>query len=238
MGTANFHMLMLVIGLGEVGNALETILKEKYTVSIIAKPGDKVQGTFDVLHICFSWSATFTQSAREYREQYLKPGGLMIIHSTVPVGTSAACDAVHSPIRGVHPDLVSGIKMFVKYFGGPRAEEAANMFTALGIKTKTTPLAKNTEALKLWDTTYYAWNIVFMKELREWCEVQDIEFDLVYTDGNRTYNEGYTTVGKPEVVRPVLKYQPGKIGGHCLIPNCELLDGEIANFILRKNDSY
>lgn len=231
-------MKMLVIGLGEVGSALEVVLKEKYEVSTIAKPGDSVQGVFDVLHICFPWNDGFVKSVREYREQYLKPGGLVIIHSTVSVGTSEACDAVHSPIRGMHPDLSSGIKTFVKYFGGPRAEEAANIFIALGIKIQTTPLAKNTEALKLWDTTYYAWNVVFMKELRKWCEAQGVDFDLVYSDANRTYNYGYTTLGKPEVTRPVLKYQPGKIGGHCLIPNCEILGGEIADSILQKNDTY
>lgn len=229
---------MLVIGLGEVGSALQTVLGEKYEVATIAKSGDSVQGSFDVLHVCFPWSATFTQSVREYREQYLKPGGLVIIHSTVPVGTSEACAAVHSPIRGIHPNLVSGIKTFVKYFGGARAEEAAKVFTALGIKTKTTPLAKNTEALKLWDTTYYAWNIVFMKELWDWCKVRGIDFDFVYTDANRTYNEGYARLGKPEVLRPVLKHQPGKIGGHCLIPNCEILGGDIADIILEKNESY
>lgn len=229
---------MLVIGLGEVGSALEVVLKEKYPVSTIAKPGDTMQGTFDVLHVCFPWIEKFVEQVRNYRNQYLKPGGLVIIHSTVPLGTSEACDAVHSPIRGMHPDLSSGIKIFVKYFGGPRSEEAANIFTALGIKTKTTPLSKNTEALKLWDTTYYAWNVIFNKELHAWCEQQGIDFDLVYTDANRTYNDGYRELGKPQVTRPVLQFTPGAIGGHCLIPNAKLLDSEIADFILRKNDTY
>lgn len=231
-------MQMLVIGLGEVGSALADVLKEKYEVSTIAKPGDSVQGSYDVLHVCFPWNERFIEEVRDYRAQYLKPGGLVVIHSTVPVGTSEVCAAVHSPVRGMHPNLVSGIKTFVKYFGGPRAEEAANVFITLGIQTKTTPFAKNTEALKLWDTTYYAWNVIFNKELHAWCEKNSVDFDLVYTDANRTYNEGYTVLGKPEVVRPVLKYQSGKIGGHCLIPNCEILGDEIGDAILKKNDTY
>lgn len=231
-------MKMLVIGLGEVGSAIKEILSEQYAVESISAPNEQVQGTHAVLHICFPFFEMFIDEVREYQQKYLTGGGLTIIHSTVPVGTSDQCNAVHSPVRGMHPNMVPGLKTFVKYFGGARAQEAADIFERIGIQTHTTPDAKNTEALKIFDTTYYAWNVIFEKELKKWCDAHDVDFDLVYTDANSTYNDGYKKLGRQEVRRPVLRHMDGKIGGHCLIENCRLLDSEIAEIILKKNEDY
>jgi UDP-N-acetyl-D-mannosaminuronate dehydrogenase len=156
----------------------------------------------------------------------------------VAVGTSAQFNAVHSPIRGVHPHLAEGICTFEKYFGGERAVEAADLFASLGINCITTDKAENTEAMKLWDTTYYGWNIVFEKAVHAYCEEHRLDFDIVYTHANRGYNSGYADLGMDNVQRPVLKHYPGKIGGHCVIPNAKLLGGEIADFILDSDEKY
>jgi UDP-N-acetyl-D-mannosaminuronate dehydrogenase len=130
---------------------------------------------------------------------------------------------VHSPIRGVHPNLAKGIKTFVKYFGGKDAKKAASIFSRLGIKTKVFKEAKTTEALKLWDTTQYGRLIMLEKEIHEWCKENKVDFKAVYTEANKDYNEGYTKLGRPEVVRPYLKHVEGPIGGHCVTPNAKLL---------------
>lgn len=194
---------------------------------------------FNVIHICIPYNEKFEAAVRVYIEQYLAPHqGLVIIHSTVPVGTSAKFNAVHSPIRGIHPNLASGIRTFEKYFGGPRAAEAADIFHGLGISCPITEKSENTEAMKLWDTTYYGWNIVFEKAVKAYCDKHGLDFDIVYTQANRGYNEGYAALGMDNVQRPVLKHYPGKIGGHCVIPNAELLGGEIAEIILKNNEEY
>lgn len=229
-------MQQLVIGLGEVGRALKNVLSEKYDVSGIDL--NSIEGQFDVIHICFPPSKSFEDSVREYQAKYLKEGGLTIIHSSVPVGTSGRLNAVHSPIRGVHPNLELGIKTFVKYFGGERAKEASAIFADLVDKCVYNEDSRVTEAMKLWDTTYYGWNIVFQKLLKKWCEENEIDFESVYTLANKDYNEGYTKLGRPEVVRPVLKYMEGKIGGHCVIENCHLLDGPVPKFILDANENF
>ena len=54
------------------------------------------------------------------------------------------------------------------------------------------------------------------------CDEYNLDFMEVMTKYNNTYNEGYTKLGKPNVVRPVL-YPTDKIGGHCVIPNAKLL---------------
>lgn len=206
--------------------------------------GDSVQGCdlglppgfptrYGVLHCCLPYSDRFEFLLGEYIDLHGIPGALVIVHSTVPLGTTAKVltSAVHSPIRGVHPNIANGIRTFVKYFGGPRAKDAAKIFKAL-CPTKTTELAATTEALKLWDTTYYGWNIVFEKAVNAYCEEHGLDFDIVYAHANNTYNLGFEKLGNTDVQRPVLQHKPGPIGGHCVLPNAELLGGDVADFIL------
>lgn len=229
-------MRHLVIGMGEVGSAITEILRSNWENSVTGiDKGSEEAGEFDVMHVCIPYSEYFDEAVREYHFRH-KPN-LVIIHSTVPLGTSESLGAVHSPVRGVHPNLEQGIRTFPKYFGGVRAGEAAEIFEALGLQCVKTSDAKNTEAIKLWDTTYYGWNIVFMHAVRAYCDEYKLDFDLVYAEANRAYNDGYAALGRNDVQRPVLKYMQGKIGGHCVIPNCHLLGGDVANFILKANEN-
>lgn len=232
-------MTHLVIGhRGQVGSALMTVLASRYDVEGIDQDDDIDDGLFDVIHVCLPWSEQFTSIVAEDIGDYLRGGGLVIIHSTVPVGTSAALGAVHSPIRGVHPELVRHIKEFPKFVGGSRAEEAAELFEACGIKTIVTERSDTTEALKLWDTLYLGWNLLYQKEMKRWCDAHDIDFAIAYTQANQTYNDSYSMLGMTHVVRPVLKWMPGPCGGHCVCANAELLDSELATIFLMFNDRW
>ena len=51
-----------------------------------------------------------------------------------------------------------------------------------------------------------------------------VDFDAVATEFNETYNDGYTKLGKKNVIRPVLFVDDKPIGGHCIIPNAKILD--------------
>ncbi len=161
----------LIIGAGEVGKALYYVLKSRYEVYIRDKvDNDNLRGRFKVLHIAYPPAKDFISKTKRYIKKY-RPE-LVIIHSTVAPGTTRkiAPFAVHSPIRGVHPRLEKGIKAFVKYFGGRDAPKAARYFSALGIKIKIFKKPETTELLKLLDTTYYGWNIVFAKEAKRICD--------------------------------------------------------------------
>lgn len=227
----------LVIGMGEIGTAMKTVLEKEYCVEGRDIESDCVE-KFDVMHICFPYFIGFEKQTEEYKNLHLKENGLLIIHSTVPAGTSKACNAVHSPVRGIHPHLVNGILTFVKYFGGERAVEASVIFEKLGIKTKTTEKSETTEALKLWETTIYAWNVILEKEINRYCEKNGLDFNIIYKDANQSYNDGYEQLGRPEYKKYVLKHMDGPIGGHCLIPNAKLLDSWICDTILSKNNEY
>lgn len=211
----------LIIGMGEVGQALNEVLGG-WCSYIDSKKSNLHSNGYKYIHICIPYSRNFNKTVRAYKQWHSK--ALIIVHSSVPVGTCDKLGVVHSPIRGVHPHLAEGIRTFVKYFGGKDAKKAAKIFSDLGIKTKVYPEARTTEALKLWDTTQYGRLIMLEKEIYKWCQKHKIDFDAVYTDANQTYNEGYTKLGMSHVVRPILKHMEGPIGGHCVLPNAKLLD--------------
>ncbi len=212
-------MSQLVIGYGEVGRALHKVLKHAWILDLNPAVSTWEYQKIDIAHICIPFSKDFVKTVRELKKQI----PLVIVHSSVPVGTCDKLGVVHSPIRGVHPHLAKGIKTFVKYFGGRQAAKAAGIFKKLGIKTMVYKNAKTTEALKLWDTSQYGRLILLEKEIHAWCQKNKVDFDAVYTTANRHYNEGYVKLGRPEVVRPYLKHMPGPIGGHCVTPNAKLL---------------
>ncbi len=227
----------LIIGAGEVGQSLFNVLKPHYNVFLRDK-NDNLTGNFDVIHVCYSNIKDFIKITNIYIKKY-KPN-LVIIHSTIPVGITKKIlkTAVHSPIRGLHPNLEKGIKTFVKYFGGPKAKEAAKIFSDIGIKTKIFKNPETTELLKILDTAYYGWNIIFAKEVKRICDKLKLDFDEIYTISNRDYNKGYIKLGKSNVVRPVLKAMPGKIGGHCVVQNCEMLESWITKIIKERSKRY
>lgn len=216
----------LVIGYGEVGQGLHSVLNEHYPVWLLdidknLEPGSHDPDSYDVIHITFPYSETFIQDVKNYQEKY-KPK-YTVIHSTVPVGTSRACNAIHSPIRGLHPNLESGIRTFVKFIGGEKASEVADYFRRAGLKVCLFDKSETTEAMKLFDTEYYRTVIEFAHRVKRYCDNHGLNFHETYTLGNQTYNEGYTQLGHPEFVRPVLQPIMKEIGGHCLLPNAELI---------------
>lgn len=226
-------MKQLVIGLGEVGSALQKILDcDGYDPY---KGGGKLNAPYDFIHICFPWQEDFVREVGRYTGAGKTKH--VVIHSSVPVGTCDEHGWIHSPIRGVHPNLEQGIRTFVKYFGGVGAEEAAKMFSDLGINTRLVGDARTTEALKLWDTTQYGVMIMLEKSIHEYCRQQGLDPEIVYTDANHTYAIGYEALNRPEVIRPYLRHMDGEIGGHCVIPNAHLLASPIAEMLIEFNEN-
>lgn len=230
----------LVIGVGEVGTAIRQNLSEHYkSVESIDKDQTTV-GTFDFIHICFPYSDTFTLAVMQYQLKYEATNGITIIHSTVPVGTTERLNAVHSPVRGVHPHLYEGVKLCTKFFGGKNIHKvnmAMEVFFPICPVHRVTD-SNTSEALKLWCTTQYGWNIILEKAIHNYCVMNNLNFDEVYTLSNITYNEDAIKLNMPHVRRPVLKHMDGPIGGHCVMPNARILseDSSLANMLLFLNE--
>ena len=222
-----------IVGHGQVGQAIAKLYSETDTTKTWFSFDkiliyDPYQGMLDdisdvdILNVCIPYTKDFVSIVKDLPT----PNWYTVIHSTVPVGTTEKFGHkfLHSPVRGVHPNLYEGLKTFVKFIGGDEqlAEAYSGHLKTLGIETHICKDAKTTELSKLADTTYYGLCIAFTSDMKKLCDEYDLDFMEVMTKYNNTYNEGYKKLGKPNVVRPVL-YPTDKIGGHCVIPNAKLL---------------
>jgi UDP-N-acetyl-D-mannosaminuronate dehydrogenase len=126
----------------------------------------------------------------------------------------------------MHPDLYPSIKTFVKYIGADSKKAgklAKRHLESLGIKTKIFQPSTTTEIGKLFSTSYYGLCISWHGEMEKICKKEGIDFEKTITDFNKTYNKGYKKMGKKNVIRPILFPPEGGIGGHCIVPNAEIL---------------
>ena len=230
----------LIIGSGEIGKALYEVLSEKHA-SWIRDLEDIEIDNVEVLNICYPPIKDFVKITKEYIKKYNPK--VTIIHSTVAPGTTKLCGdmVVHSPIHGKHPDISLGIKTFVKYVGGdnPYAVTlAAKFLTEAGIKAHIVSNSKTSEISKILCTTQYGWNILLMKEIVNICKKEGVSFHEIYTMWNMLYNRGYNELKMPQFIRSILDPISGKIGGHCVVNNCDLLDSFITKTIKERNETY
>jgi hypothetical protein len=237
-----------ILGLGEVGQAIKKLCAQKHRVFCRDLKFDEIKRQkIDFLHVCIPYSQDFEKIVTKTIKE-LKPQ-LTIIDSTVAPGTTqnlykkTKSLLAHCPILGKHPHLYRYQKIFQKPIGAINQKAYAltkKHFQELGVKTARFDSPFESELAKLLETTYYSFNIVFEKWVHEICRQKKANFHQVYTTFNQIYNQGYKKT-LPNVIRPILKHQPGPIGGHCLIPNVKILrswlnkDGFLT-FILQQNE--
>lgn len=235
----------LVIGAGEIGNSVFNILARVYDAYIRDKKIPflipPLPKEFRVINICFPYSESFIHDVEEYIALYQPK--LTIIHSTVPPGTTRKLGAgvVHSPVNGKHPRLEQSILTFKKFVGGNdvfSTYEASLYLTKAGMKTQVLSSSVASELGKVGCTRRYGISIVEMKEFAKECDRLGVPFHEAYTMWNNNYNEGYQQLGNQEYFRPILRPLDGPIGGHCVIPNLDLLPGPLSDFIKERNTTY
>ena len=224
-----------ILGYGEIGKSLDYVYKDfsdKFNIKIKELEWSDDFSQIDILNICipFGDQNTFIKIVSNIIKE-VSPT-LTIIHSTTLPGVTSSIrqqinfPIVHSPVRGIHPNLYEGLKTFVKYIGYETEEEkllAKQHFKDLEIKTEMIYNSANTELAKLYSTTYYGLCIAFHGEMKKHFDKEDLNFNII-NKWNDTYNSGYKKLGKPNVIRPNLSPPDNyKIGGHCVIPNTELL---------------
>lgn len=210
---------VLVVGLGEVGRPLLELVAEHYdAVGIDVEPVPR-PNRCDIMHICFPFEiGDFQAQTARYIEVY-RPA-LTIINSTVPPGTTRAigqatqAPIVHSPVRGKHARMKQELLHYVKYIGGLDAlssERAAQHLQSLGMKTRILESPEATELAKLAETTYFALLVAWAQEVERCCDRLGVCYDEV------------TSIFEEVDYLPRVRYFPGVIGGHCLLPNIKLL---------------
>src|SRR5699024_11934419 len=98
-------MRHLVVGAGEVGTAVHAVLSRAHPTYL--RDVAPVDIKADVLDVCIPWSETFVDAVHRYAVEH--GARMVVVHSTVPVGTCEENGSIHSPILGRHPDLEAGV---------------------------------------------------------------------------------------------------------------------------------
>lgn len=211
----------LVIGLGEVGRPLFSILQktDPDVIGIDIEP-KSVDQPVGVLHVCFPFEdpARFHSAVLSYALKYTPE--VIVVNSTVVPGTTRSIEessnisCVYSPIRGKHTKMVEDMYKYVKFVAGidtAATKRVKEHFLAAGLQSESVAAPETLELAKLLETTYFGLLIAWAQEMNRFAGA--IGGD--YLEIGKFFREiGY--------LPPVL-FQPGVIGGHCVMPNIALL---------------
>jgi len=209
---------VLVVGLGEVGGPLLGLLGQAHQAAgrdIEDRPFCGVQ----LLHLCFPYTSYFISSASRYISLY-KPE-VVVVNSTVVPGTTRAIQektgtpTVYSPVRGKHAQMKDELLRYRKFVAGTSAQAVALVeehFAAAGITTQRMSSPEALELAKLLETTYFGVLVAWAQEMDRFAEAAAAD----YWEASRFFEEiDYL---------PPVTFQPGYIGGHCIMPNLRLLE--------------
>jgi UDP-N-acetyl-D-mannosaminuronate dehydrogenase len=209
---------VLVVGLGEVGRPLLEILSGTHQAAgrdIEDQPFHGVR----ILHLCFPFGPGFVSAARGYVSRY-EPD-LVVVNSTVVPGTTRAIQqvtgtaAVYSPVRGKHARMTEELRRYRKFVAGTSGEAVAAVedhFAAAGLATQRMSSFEALELAKLLETTYFGVLVAWAQEMDRFAASVGADY--------------YETLGFFEEIGffPPVGFEPGYIGGHCVMPNLDLLE--------------
>jgi UDP-N-acetyl-D-mannosaminuronate dehydrogenase len=211
---------VVVVGLGEVGKPIfELISRHHHTIGVdISPPLEEIEQV-DILHVCYPFQINdFVGETVRYIRLF-KPT-VTIVNSTVGVGTTrliaeqGGAAVVHSPVRGKHTRMLDELCEYTKFVGAidpGDARRASDHFDSVGLKTKILSSPEATELAKLTETTYFGLMIAWAQELERYCDRSGSDYEelISFYDEIKFF--------------PSVKYFPGIIGGHCVLPNIEIL---------------
>jgi UDP-N-acetyl-D-mannosaminuronate dehydrogenase len=240
----------VVAGLGEIGDPILKLISMKtnavgYDVNpkLIDQKRTKRYETLKtrLLHICIPFNAGFEKNVIELNQKYVPKG--LVIHSTISPGTTRnlqenlSIPVIYSATRGVHKRMLYDLRRYTKFFAiesnAPNQKWATTTYSSLmkkcGVKTKKMSNPKTLELAKIVvDTSYYGWLINYA-QLSNMIAIQNgVNYDEMWSFAD----EIHKFLGN----RP--KMFPGFIGGHCVIPNLDLIKDESLDLIKEINNDY
>jgi UDP-N-acetyl-D-mannosaminuronate dehydrogenase len=209
---------VLVVGLGEVGGPLLAVLRGAHQAEGRDIEDRDFHGV-QVLHLCFPFGPDFVPAAANYISRY-RPE-VAVVNSTVVPGTTrsiqdtAGVPTVYSPVRGKHTRMTEELRRYRKFVAGSSAEAVCLVeghFSAAGMTTQRMSSPEALELAKLLETTYFG-------VLVAWAQEMDRFADSVAADYWETL-AFFEEIG----FLPAVGFEPGFIGGHCVMPNLGLLE--------------
>ncbi len=235
-------MTDIILGMGQVGSTLFNLLTERGFDCIgididKSKMRNSEIKTPEFLHICISGELNEFEAVSLEQIRKNKELKAVIIHSTIKPGTTKSIQdntripVFYSPVRGVHQRFLEDMKRYTKFIATDIEAtdeirlEIENRFKKVQwlSNTKTAEFAKI-----LVDTTYYGWLINYAQITKMICDKEGIDFDEMW----KFSDEIQEFLGN----RP--KMFPGIIGGHCVIPNLNLIEYEDLQEIKKINELF
>jgi len=238
----------LVAGLGEIGNPIFQLLSKNIpTVGYDINPNLIKHKTnfknldISILHVCIPFTKNFTMNVVSLSKKFNPQ--IIVIHSTISPYTTKNLQSkldlpiIYSPIRGIHRRMISDLKKYTKFYAleknAPKKKWASETYSGLlkkcGIKTKKMSSPITLELAKIIvDTSYYGWLINYAQLSNMIAKEHKVDYDEMWLFSD----EIHKFLGN----RP--KMFPGFIGGHCVIPNLELIKEDSLYQIDKINNMY
>ena len=144
---------------------------------------------------------------------------------------------IYSATRGIHKRMSKDLKRYTKFFtiskNAPKKQwailEYSKTMKKCGIKTEKMSKPETLELAKiLCDTSYLGWLINYAQLTNMIAIQHDVDYDEMWTFAD----EIHKILGN----RP--KMFPGFIGGHCVIPNLDLMQNQTLDLIKTINQQY
>ena len=240
----------VVIGLGEIGKPILKLLSKHNIVvgfdlnhdlmdEIKFEKYKNLETSF--LHIAIPITDKFINNVLNLFKKFQPE--CIVIHSTIRPGTTEKLQkkipipVIYSATRGVHKRMIYDLKRYTKFFvisaSAPRSKWASSRYVKVmkdcGIKTKKMSNPETLELAKIiCDTSYLGWLVNYA----QLSNIVAIEYGVNYDEMWSFSDEIHKFLGN----RP--KMFPGFIGGHCVIPNLDLIHNQTLNLIKKLNDSY
>ena len=240
----------IVIGLGEIGRPIYQLLSKKNLVvgydldsSLMdSKKFEKLKKEKTYFaHISIPFSDNFVKSVIQLSKKF-KPKGI-IIHSTVSPYTTEKIQkkidipVIYSATRGIHKRMSKDLKRYSKFYAvydwAPNQKNAQKEFNkrmkSVNIKTKkmSSPLVLELSKIVV-DTSYYGWLINYAQLSNMIAIENKVDYDEMWSFADE--------INKFVGNRP--KLYPGFIGGHCVIPNLDLIHNQTLDLIKEINTKY
>tara|TARA_B100000029_G_scaffold487369_1_gene542834 strand:- start:1747 stop:2499 length:753 start_codon:yes stop_codon:yes gene_type:complete len=238
----------VVVGLGEIGQPLYKLLANNFPTDGIDKIPKltKQKKSFqnhdvEFLHFCIPFTKNFSSIIKKYTKQF-NPQAI-VIHSTISPKTTeklqkkSSIPILYSATRGVHKRMSSDLKRYTKFYSvydyiensKAMSKTFERRMANCNIKTKKISNPLTLELAKIVvDTSYYGWLINYAQISKIISDKYGVDYDEMWSFSDEIH--------KYLKNRP--KMFPGFIGGHCVIPNLELIDNELLNQIDKINKNF
>ncbi len=222
---------VVVAGCGEIGLPIYQLCLGGYDQVIAEDPrrAPPCRPRFPVaaLHVAIPGRVTgFAEAVLSYARKY--DPGITLVHSSSEPGCMDQIiralgedNVVHTPVHGKHQGgrMKSDMLMHPKFVGtrsDAAFEKAKAALCAIGhppasIVRLSSPLAS--ELVKLLATTYFGYLIVWAQEIERLARKSGVPYEQLMSF-TRIETSDFSIRGK----------YPGVIGGHCVMPNIEILN--------------